>query len=86
MLGALIIVFREVIEAGIIVGIIMAVTKGVAGSRLMAGAGILFALSAGILGGLLVLYSWLDKRAARRQPAWAAATRHGTEHSASLRS
>ena len=50
MLGALIIVFREVIEAGIIVGIIMAVTKGVPGSRLMAGAGV----AAGVLGACLV--------------------------------
>jgi Domain of unknown function (DUF1707) len=33
------------------------------GPKLMAGAGILFALSAAMLGGLLVLYSWLDKRA-----------------------
>ena len=29
MLGALIIVFREVIEAGLIVGIVMAATRGV---------------------------------------------------------
>ncbi len=29
MLGALIIVFREVIEAGLIVGIVLAVTRGV---------------------------------------------------------
>ena len=50
MLGALIIVFREVIEAGIIVGIVMAVTRGVAGSRLMAGAGV----AAGAIGALLV--------------------------------
>jgi high-affinity iron transporter len=50
MLGALIIVFREVIEAGIIVGIVMAVTKGVPGSRLMAGAGV----AAGVLGACLV--------------------------------
>jgi high-affinity iron transporter len=50
MLGALIIVFREVIEAGIIVGIVMAVTKGVRGSRLMAGAGV----AAGILGACLI--------------------------------
>ena len=34
MLGALIIVFREVIEAGLIVGIVLAVTRNVAGSRL----------------------------------------------------
>jgi high-affinity iron transporter len=50
MLGALIIVFREVIEAGIIVGIVMAVTKGVAGSRLMGAAGV----AAGVVGALLV--------------------------------
>src|ERR1700761_1962503 len=50
MLGALIIVFREVIEAGIIVGIVMAVTKGLPGSRLMAVLGVL----AGILGASLV--------------------------------
>ncbi|MBV8184575.1 MAG: iron permease, partial [Hyphomicrobiales bacterium] len=31
MLGALIIVFREVIEAGLIVGIAMAVTRGIVG-------------------------------------------------------
>ncbi len=50
MLGALIIVFREVIEAGIIVGIVMAVTKGLPGSRLMAALGVL----AGVLGASLV--------------------------------
>ncbi|MBV8472598.1 MAG: FTR1 family protein [Hyphomicrobiales bacterium] len=50
MLGALIIVFREVIEAGIIVGIVLAVTKGLPGSRLMAALGVL----AGILGASLV--------------------------------
>ena len=50
MLGALIIVFREVIEAGIIVGIVMAVTKGVRGSRPMAGAGVV----AGVVGASLV--------------------------------
>jgi hypothetical protein len=37
------------------------------GPKLMAGAGILFALSAAMLGGLLVLYSWLDKRAKGEQ-------------------
>src|ERR1700687_5458598 len=31
MLGALIIVFREVIEAGLIIGIVLAATRGVAG-------------------------------------------------------
>jgi high-affinity iron transporter len=50
MLGALIIVFREVIEAGLIVGIIMAVTQGVRGSRLVIGAGV----AAGVVGASLV--------------------------------
>ena len=44
MLGALIIVFREVIEAGLIVGIVMAVTKGMAGTRLVVALGILAGL------------------------------------------
>ena len=50
MLGALIIVFREVIEAGLIVGIVMAVTKGVRGSRLAIAAGV----AAGVVGASLV--------------------------------
>jgi high-affinity iron transporter len=50
MLGALIIVFREVIEAGLIVGIVMAVTQGVHGSRLLIGAGV----AGGVVGALLV--------------------------------
>ncbi len=50
MLAALIIVFREVIEAGIVVGIVLAVTKGLAGSRLWVSAGILV----GIVGALIV--------------------------------
>jgi high-affinity iron transporter len=45
MLGALIIVFREVIEAGIIVGIVMAVTRGVARSRTW--------ISIGVVGGVV---------------------------------
>ncbi|HEY8213405.1 MAG TPA: FTR1 family protein [Methylocystis sp.] len=50
MLGALIIVFREAIEAGLIVGIVLAVTRGVAGSRgfVAAGAGL------GALGAVIV--------------------------------
>src|SRR5215210_4702421 len=40
MLGALIIVFREVIEAGLIVGITMAVTRGIAGRGSWIGAGV----------------------------------------------
>src|SRR5579863_7116853 len=50
MLGALIIVFREVIEAGIIVGIVLAVTRGVKGSRWIAAAGV----CGGLLGAGLV--------------------------------
>ncbi len=50
MLGALIIVFREVIEAGLIVGIILAVTKGLRGSRLFVGLGV----AAGVAGACLV--------------------------------
>jgi high-affinity iron transporter len=50
MLGALIIVFREVIEAGLIVGIVLAVTRGLQGSRLVIATGVL----AGIVGASLV--------------------------------
>ena len=50
MLGALIIVLREVIEAGLIVGIVLAVTKGVHGSRATIVAGV----AAGAVGASLV--------------------------------
>jgi high-affinity iron transporter len=50
MLGALIIVFREVIEAGLNVGIAMAVTRGIAGRGRFIGAGI----AAGVAGACLV--------------------------------
>ncbi len=50
MLGALIIVFREVIEAGIIVGILLAVTKGVPGRGQWIAAGV----AAGIAGAALL--------------------------------
>jgi high-affinity iron transporter len=50
MLGALIIVFREVIEAGLIVGIVLAATRGVDGRGRWVSAGIL----AGIVGAALV--------------------------------
>ena len=50
MLGALIIVFREVIEAGIIVGILLAVTKGVPGRGRWIAAGV----AAGIAGAALL--------------------------------
>src|SRR6187397_3027899 len=50
MLGALIIVFREVIEAGLIIGIVMAATRGVAGRGRMVTIGVL----AGIFGAAIV--------------------------------
>jgi high-affinity iron transporter len=50
MLGALIIVFREVIEAGLIVGIVMAATRGVAGR----GRWITIGVGGGVLGASVV--------------------------------
>jgi high-affinity iron transporter len=50
MLGALIIVFREVIEAGLIVGIVMAATRGVVGR----GRWINIGIGGGVLGAALV--------------------------------
>ncbi len=50
MLGALIIVFREVIEAGLIVGIVMAATRGVAGR----GRWINLGIGSGVLGAGIV--------------------------------
>jgi high-affinity iron transporter len=50
MLGALIIVFREVIEAGLIVGIVLAVTRGVAGRGLWVIGGV----AAGLFGAALI--------------------------------
>ena len=50
MLGALIIVFREVIEAGLIVGVVLAVTKGVSGSRVAIALGV----AVGVIGAALV--------------------------------
>jgi high-affinity iron transporter len=50
MLGALVIVFREVIEAGLIIGIVLAVTRGVPGRGRWVAAGVLVAtLGAGLL-------------------------------------
>lgn len=50
MLGALIIVFREVLEAGLIVGIVMAATRGVPGRGRWVTAGII----GGVLGAAIV--------------------------------
>ena len=50
MLGALIIVFREVLEAGLIVGIVMAATRGVVGR----GRWVTIGIAAGIVGAAVV--------------------------------
>jgi high-affinity iron transporter len=50
MLGALIIVFREVIEAGLIVGIVLAATKGVA----LRGRWIVLGIASGVIGACIV--------------------------------
>jgi high-affinity iron transporter len=50
MLSSLIIVFREVIEAGLIVGIVLAATKGVLGRGLWVAGGV----AAGVLGACVV--------------------------------
>jgi len=52
MLGALVIVFREVIEAGLIIGIVMAATRGVVGRGRWINIGIL----AGVLGATIVAF------------------------------
>jgi len=53
MLGALIIVFREVIEAGLIIGIVMAATRGVIGR----GHWINIGIGAGVVGAAIVAAS-----------------------------
>ena len=54
MLGALVIVFREVIEAGLIIGIVLAVTRGIPGRGVWVAAGVLV----GTLGaGLIALFA-----------------------------
>jgi high-affinity iron transporter len=50
MLGALLIVFREVLEAGLIVGIVMAATRGVPGR----GRWVTIGIAAGVLGAAVV--------------------------------
>lgn len=50
MLGALIIVFREVLEAGLIVGIVMAATRGIDGR----GRWIVLGVAAGVIGAAIV--------------------------------
>jgi high-affinity iron transporter len=54
MIGALVIVFREVIEAGLIIGIVMAATRGVAGRGRM----IVIGIVAGVLGaGVVAIFA-----------------------------
>jgi len=50
MLAALVIVFREVLEAGLIVGVVLAASRGVTGRNSAVGLGIL----AGIAGSVIV--------------------------------
>jgi high-affinity iron transporter len=52
MLGALVIVFREVIEAGLIVGIVMAATRGVHGR----GRFVSYGVAGGVLGATIVAF------------------------------
>jgi high-affinity iron transporter len=52
MLGALVIVFREVIEAGLIVGIVMAATRGVPTRGRWVSSGVI----AGVLGAMIVAF------------------------------
>src|SRR4249920_427926 len=54
MLGALLIVFREVLEAGLIVGIVMAATRGVPGR----GRWVTIGIAAGVLGaGVVAMFA-----------------------------
>lgn len=50
MVGALVIVFREVIEAGLVIGIVLAATRGAQGSRRWIAGGVL----AGVAGAVVV--------------------------------
>jgi high-affinity iron transporter len=50
MLGALVIVFREMIEAGLVIGIVMAATRGVVGR----GRWIALGIASGVIGAILV--------------------------------
>lgn len=62
MLGALIIVFREVFEAGLVIGIVLAATRVVAGSRLWIAGGVLAGIvgSASLAAFAGIVSSWAD--------------------------
>src|SRR5215471_13728196 len=86
MFGALVIVFREVIEAGLIIGIVLAATRGISGRGHWVAAGVLLGtLGAGIvalfdeaiasvLGAAVVMLMW--------HTVWMA--RHGREMAAEM--
>ena len=64
MIGAFIIVLREVIEAGLIVGIVLAATRGVPGRAVYVSGGVLGGVAGAgiavgpILGGVLTQWTW----------------------------
>ena len=70
MLATLVIVFREVIEAGLIVGIVLAATKGVARRGFWVSLGI----GAGALGGFFLpkAFGWLGRATGFPQAAFLA--------------
>ncbi len=73
MLASLIIVFREVFEAGLIVGIVLAATQGIAGRAAWLAGGI----GAGVLGAaVLALFAGALENALRRQRAGGVQRRH----------
>ena len=79
MLATLIIVFREVIEAGLIVGIVLAVTQGLAGRNLLiagsVGAGLIGAGIVAVFAGVLSeLFEGNGQEPARRILTFAQAT------------
>lgn len=54
MISSLVIVFREMLEMVIVMGVLMAATRGLIGSRHWIGAGALL----GLAGAIFLAYSW----------------------------